>query len=104
MSETATHDTDVTTHDPDSAWLAAYALGLAYSSNGQQEQLELLLDAADGDPELLDHARQRLATTEVADPPLRETAQQLLHHARTVQRTDTGHDHPQATGPASAWS
>ncbi len=104
MSETATHDTDVTTHDPDSAWLAAYALGLAYSSNGQQEQLELLLDAADGDPELLDHAHQRLATTEVADPPLRERAQRLLDRARTVQGAGTGQDHPQVADPASAWS
>ena len=104
MSEIAAHDTDVTICHPDSAWLAAYALGLAYSSNGQQQQLELLLDAAHGDPGLLDHARQRLAATEVADPPLRDTAQQLLDRALTVQRAGTGQHHPGGPDPTPAWS
>ena len=74
--------------DPESAWLAAYALGLAYSRNGHQRQVELLLDAADGGPELLERARQRLASTEVADPHLREVAQRLLQRACTLRTNE----------------
>jgi hypothetical protein len=44
----------------DSAWLAAYALGLAYSSRSQEERVELLRDATDGRAELLAVAQQRL--------------------------------------------
>lgn len=103
MSETTTHHLDRATHHPptghapdyDSTWLAAYALGLAYSSYGRQQQVDLLLEVADGQPQLLDHAHQRLDTTEVADPNLRQTAQHLLHHARTVHGTNGGQWGPQ---------
>src|SRR6056297_377463 len=87
MSATAAEHLDRHVLDPDSAWLAAYALGLAYSSNGQEEQIDLVRDAADGRSELLDLARQRLDTTEVAHAGLREAAQQLLHRARKPLRT-----------------
>jgi len=89
VSETTTrHPNHTTPHpDPESAWVAAYALGLAYSSNSQPQQVDLLHEATDGQPELLDLARQRLDTTEVADPDLREAAQHLLHRARTLHLT-----------------
>ncbi len=90
MSETATNRPQGATpdRDPDSAWLAAYALGLAYSSDSEEQQIELLLDATHGQPELLEFARQRLATTEVVDTGLREAADQLLHRARTLHTSE----------------
>lgn len=73
--------------DPESAWLAAYALGLAFSNNSQPRQIDLLQEAADGQPELLDLARQRLDTTEIVDPNLRDQARRLLDRARTLHTT-----------------
>jgi hypothetical protein len=66
----------------DSAWLAAYALGLAYSSRSQEERVELLRDATDGRAELLAVAQQRLDLVAVVEPGLRAQARRLLECAR----------------------
>ena len=87
MSATAAEHLDRHVLAPDSAWLAAYALGLAYSSNDQEQQIDLVREAADGRADLLDLARRRLDTTEVPHAGLREAAQQLLHGARNPHRT-----------------
>lgn len=86
MSETAATRPDQTTlhPDPDSAWLAAYALGLAYSQTSRQQQVDLLREATHGQPALLDVAHRRLATTDVIEPDLRDQAQHLLDRARTL--------------------
>ncbi len=88
MSEaSATHQDRTSLHpdpDADSAWLAAYALGLAYSQTSQQQQVDLLREATQGQPELLDVAPQRLDTTDVIEPDLRDQAQRLLGRARTL--------------------
>jgi hypothetical protein len=84
MSNPADDRTHQTTLDPGSAWLAAYALGLAYSSRSQDEQVELLRDVVDGRAELLSVAQQRLDVVEVIEPALRAQARRLLDRARTL--------------------
>lgn len=75
--------------DPESAWLAAYALGLAYSSRSHQDRVELLQEATRERPELLTLARHRLETTEVVEPGLRDRARRLLDRARTLSVSGT---------------
>lgn len=70
--------------DSESAWLAAYALGLAYSSRTHQDRVELLQEATRERPELLTLARHRLETTDVVEPGLRDRARRLLDRARTL--------------------
>ncbi len=77
-------DPDQPTLDPDSAWLAAYALGLAYSETSQQQRVHLLREVTRGQPELLDGARERLESAEVIEPDLRDRARRLLVRARTL--------------------
>jgi hypothetical protein len=72
---------------PDSAWLAAYALGLAYSSRTHQQRVNLLRDATRSRPELLAVAEQRLAVAEVVEPALRAQARRLLEGARASSLT-----------------
>jgi hypothetical protein len=79
--------TDQPAPEADSAWLAAYALGLAYSSRSQEERVELLRDATDGRAELLAIAQQRLDLVEVVEPGLRAQARRLLERARTLSAT-----------------
>ncbi|MFO7778962.1 MAG: hypothetical protein R6V28_11460 [Nitriliruptoraceae bacterium] len=73
--------------EPESAWLAAFALGLAYSSKSHRERLDLLAEATQGRPELLAMARRRLETAEVMEPELRDQARRLLDRAMTVRTT-----------------
>ena len=72
------------TLDPDSAWLAAYALGLAYSSRTHQQRVNLLREATRSHPELLAVAEQRLEVADVVEPALRDQARRLLEGARTA--------------------
>lgn len=75
-------------HDqaPASAWLAAFALGLAYSQRPRRELLAELRDAAAGRTRLLDAAASRLAQVDVAEPSVRHEALNLLQLA--------GHERP----------
>lgn len=77
MSDTAT------TLPPDAsvAWLAAYALGLAYSENSEQQRLSELLKAAQDCPELLNAAHRRLDGAEVAERSICDDALRLLDRA-----------------------
>jgi hypothetical protein len=84
MSDPADDRTDQTTLDPDSAWLAAYALGLAYSTRSQQERVDLLRDVTGGQADLLAVAQQRLELAEVVEPGLRDQARRLLDRARML--------------------
>ncbi len=69
------------------AWLAAYALGLAYSGGSDQQCLKDLLTAARDRPELLEAAHRRLDGAEVAEQAICEVAMDLLARARgCVQR------------------
>lgn len=72
--------------DPDSVWLAAYALGLAYSSTTHQQRVDLLQEATRRQPELLAVAEQRLQAADVVEPDLRDQARRLLARARTSGR------------------
>jgi hypothetical protein len=67
--------------DATSAWLAAYALGLTYSSRPQQQRLACLREAAHPHPGGLEAARLRLQTAEVAEPASQQQALHLLEHA-----------------------
>lgn len=79
--------TDVAALQPSAAWLAAYALGLAYSESSEQQCLTDLRDATRGHPELLEAAYRRLHGAEVAERATCEAALQLLDAARgRVQR------------------
>lgn len=75
------------TLDPDSAWLAAYALGLAYSSTTHQQRVNLLREATRSQPELLAVAEQRLEGAGVVEPARRDQARRLLKGARTSSVT-----------------
>ncbi|TVR36545.1 MAG: hypothetical protein EA388_03450 [Nitriliruptor sp.] len=78
MSDTATSPP----LDPSAAWLAAYALGLAYSENSDQQRLSELLAAAQGCPELLNAAHQRLNGADAAERKVCDDALRLLDRAR----------------------
>ena len=67
--------------DATSAWLAAYALGLAYSSRSDQQRLACLREAAHPHPGGLEAAHLRLQAAEVAEPTNRQQALQLLEQA-----------------------
>ncbi len=92
------NDTSTADHvplDPSEAWLAAYALGLAYSDNSDQQRLTKLLTATQGCPELLEAAYRRLHGAEVAEPSICDDALHLLDRARArVER-----DPPRTLGP-----
>ena len=67
--------------DASVAWLAAYALGLAYSDNSNQQRLLELLDAAGSCPELLEAAYRRLDGADVAEDTICDDALRLLDGA-----------------------
>lgn len=75
------------------AWIAAYALGLAYSESSDQQRLADLLDAAGGRTALLDAAHRRLDGAEVAERAIREAALHLLERARGRVADSTGSGH-----------
>lgn len=66
---------------PASAWLAAFALGLAYSQRPRPELIAELRDAADSHTQLLNTAAARLAQIDVAEPTVRHEALELLQLA-----------------------
>jgi hypothetical protein len=67
--------------DAGSAWLAAYALGLIYSSGSDQHRLACLREAAHPYPGRLEAAHLRLQTADIAEPASRQQALRLLEHA-----------------------
>lgn len=71
--------------DASVAWLAAYALGLAYSESSAKQRVTDLLDAAQGCPVLLEAAHRRLDGAEVAERGICDDALRLL--ARAMART-----------------
>ena len=81
--------------DPSEAWLAAYALGLAYSDNSDQQRLTDLLDATRGCPELLEAAYRRLHGADVAERSICDDALRLLVRAMV----HVGRDMPRTPGP-----
>jgi hypothetical protein len=64
------------------AWLAAYALGLAYSGSSDEQRLADLIDTTRGDTQLLEAAHRRLDGAEVAERAICEAALHLLARAR----------------------
>ena len=62
-------------------WLAAYALGLAYSESPDPQRLTDLIEAARGQQELLEAAHRRLDGTDVAERRIRDDALHLLVRA-----------------------
>ena len=66
---------------PGSAWLAAYALGLAYSQRPYAERRHELVTAAGGCVESLRLGHARLLDSSVAEPDLQSAALLLLHEA-----------------------
>lgn len=80
MSDTTTSST---APQESVAWLAAYALGVAYSQSADQQRLTDLIAAARGCPVLLEAAHQRLDGADIAEPSIRDEARRLLDHART---------------------
>lgn len=82
----------------DSAWLAAFALGLAYAQRPRAELVTELRDAVASQPQLLHAATTRLRHTDVADPDIRHKALDLLNLAAatsfTGTRTSTGDCRP----------
>ena len=86
MSDIATEDQ--LPLDASEAWLAAYALGLAYSDNADQQRLTRLLNATQSCPELLDAAYRRLDGADVAEPSICDAALRLLDRARVRVERD----------------
>jgi hypothetical protein len=86
MSAAAPRETAPTAHQaagPNavSAWLAAYALGMTYSSRSDQQRLACLRDAAHPHPGGLEAAHLRLKAAEVAEPTSHQQALHLLEQA-----------------------
>ena len=67
--------------DTSVSWLAAYALGLAYSESSDPQRLTDLIEAARGQQELLEAAHRRLDSTDVADRWIHDDALHLLVRA-----------------------
>ncbi len=91
MSDPATRHPPLDAH---SAWLAAYALGLAYSASADRQRLEDLVAATRNQPELIDAARRRLRDAEVAEPTICAEALRLLDQAFVVAAEGTAHESP----------
>ena len=66
-----------------SAWLAAFALGLAYSQRPEHELVCELREVTDDQPWLLPEARERLASRAVAEPDVCRDALRLLARAES---------------------
>lgn len=79
--------------DAISAWLAAYALGLAYSSRSDQQRLACLREAAHPHPGGLEAAHLRLQAAEVAEvaePTIHQQALHLLEQAMAAHTPPAG--------------
>lgn len=76
--------TDAAALEPSVAWLAVYALGLAYSEGSEPQCVTDLIDATRGKPELLEAAHRRLDGAEVAEQTICEAALRLLARARAA--------------------
>lgn len=74
--------------DASVAWLAAYALGLAYSDNSDKQRLSDLIEAARDHPDLLEAASRRLDGAEVAERSICDDALRLLDGARVRAAED----------------
>lgn len=95
--------TDAAALQPSAAWLAAYALGLAYSEGSDQQCLTDLLAATRGRTEPLDAAHRRLDAAEVAERSICEGALRLLDRARNRAQPDSAREHGRPRfGPAMA--
>ena len=66
-----------------SSWLAAFALGLAYSQRPEHDLVCELRDVTVNRPWLLGEARHQLATREVAEPDISLKAVRLLSRAES---------------------
>lgn len=64
-----------------SAWVAAFALGLAYSERAEDELVWELRAVTSDRPWLLDQAQGQLASRAVAEPDICRTAVRLLSRA-----------------------
>jgi hypothetical protein len=103
MSTAVPGDAALTTHpapgpDAPSAWLAAYALGLTYSSRSDQQRLADLRAAAQPHPGGLEAAHLRLQAAEVAEPTSHKQALHLLEQAMATHMPPAGG--PCMKGPA----
>jgi|AntRauTorckE6833_2_1112554.scaffolds.fasta_scaffold126316_1 hypothetical protein len=67
-------------------WIAAYAMGLASAKRRVETCLRELVQAAEGEPQRLRQACDRLRELEGFDPDLREQAELLLNTC--VERAD----------------
>lgn len=74
--------------DVSSTWVAAYAIGLVYSSASDRECLVLLIDATRNEAALLDAARHRLDGARVVEPGVADEAERLLAAARLLAGGD----------------
>jgi hypothetical protein len=79
-------DTDGRTPEPSAAWLAAYALGLAYSEGSDQQCVTGLIDVTGDHPELLEAAHRTLDGAAVVEQVVCEAALDLLDRARDSVR------------------
>jgi hypothetical protein len=85
--------------DPSSAWLAAFALGLAHSETPADEQVAEVRAVVAGQPRLLTAAARRLVSAAVATPRLREDALALL---ATTAETIAARERSMRRHPASS--
>ncbi len=63
------------------AWLAALAVGFAYSARSVADSVTELVTSAQGDPALLTAASRRLSEAELVEPARQRRALFLLGHA-----------------------
>ena len=101
MSSMAVDELADVVPDPHPAWLAAYALGLAYSSMSPRQRVDELREASRERPEQLRVARRRLEHASVVDPGLRHEARCLLDRAAA---SDTPAALTRGCGPEAAGS
>lgn len=77
--------------DPRICWLGAFAMGLAVSSQSDEERIVELVEVSAGDQAQLEAARERILRRRPGDPQVRRTAVDLLEAAmdevRSIDRT-----------------
>lgn len=72
----------------DANWLAAFALGMAFSGVDDDEScIQRLIEAANNNPDLVEMARGHVLGVDVGDQATRRRAFDLLDHAATRLRT-----------------
>lgn len=67
--------------DPSISWLGAFAMGLAVSSQSEEERVAELVEASAGDQLQLEAARERVGGLRLGDQEVRRTAVHLLDAA-----------------------